>query len=271
VPELGPYVPTDELVSLYLQRTALEVQVQRGPGVQVVQPPAEQVSRGALPTAELGVIGGALLGGLVALGGALAWRSRSGIITSLQQIGDRLHEQGIRPIGPVIDLGSLRVDAATARALYAQLAPASAGPILVVGTSAGSGSATVAKYLAHAVHERVSLPADGAGALLFDDTPWPPDEPVAIPTIVDGGSLESTPALGKAAARASQVVVVAKLKYDVLSELGALVRAMSQYGVPVIAIGTRGRTRAHAAPTNRSADDVSAGQADSDPWAVRSS
>jgi hypothetical protein len=227
-----PLEPTDELVALYLQRTSLEVQIQRGPAVGIVEPTGLATSSAAVPTSWLGTVGGALAGALLGLSGALAWRSRSGTLSSPEQLGVGAEA----PLRPVIRLTKRGVDAAAARAIYAQLPRSEGGQVVVVGASAGSGSATVARYIAFGVKEHEAVATNAAAPA------GPVSESVRPATIVNGGSLDDSPALIDATDHASQIVVVARLNYDVVDEVGAVIKAMVQRDVPVAVVCTRGAT-----------------------------
>jgi hypothetical protein len=216
-----PLEPTDELVALYLQRTSLEVQLQRAPAVGIIEPTELAASNAALPTSWLGLVGGGLAGALLGLAGALAWRSRSGTLSSPEQLG--VGDQA--PLRPVLRLSKRGVDAAAGRAIHAQLPRSQGGRIVVVGASAGSGSAAVARYIAAGVEEHEAV-----------------SESIRPTTIVNGGSLDDSPALIDAADQASQIVVVARLNYDVADEVGAVIKAMAQRDVPVAVVCTRGAT-----------------------------
>jgi hypothetical protein len=238
-----PDKPTDELVQLYLQRTALQVQMQRAPGVQVVQPTMESISSAKLPASSLGTIGGGLLGGLLALAGALAWRSRSGTITSPSQI----EGAAAPPLLPVIRLDGDAVDAAAARAIYAQLPSPRSGDILVIGASPDSGTATAARHIAFAAaeHGKVATADLVTGVGLDGDDhahTGPEDNAVqadGVTTVIDGGTLENSPALLDVADHASIVVIVVRIGLDTNAAIGAATRAIAKRDAPVSVVCTR--------------------------------
>jgi hypothetical protein len=60
-------------------------------------------------------------------------------------------------------------------------------------------------------------------------------------TIIDGGSVGSSPALPEAAKMADQIIVVAMLGRDVRESVEVAAQLAGRSGVPVSAICTRGR------------------------------
>ncbi|MBI3214154.1 MAG: hypothetical protein HYZ38_10060 [Mycobacterium sp.] len=231
------------------ERTAIDVQMQRGPGVQVVQPPVDTTTDGA-PGWSLGAVAGGLLGGLVALSAAFALRKRSGLITSPRALEDEFGPV----LMPVVDIsaksfrddGLNNAEAAVARSIYAQLPAPRSGRLLLVGVSAESGAAAVAQLIGFAAadHESatvVHLPtADESFDSIEELTDVSADDPAATKTVViDGGSIDSTPALTEVAAHADQLIIVAMLGRDALGTARMVDRLAKSADLPVSVVCTR--------------------------------
>ncbi|MUL78123.1 hypothetical protein [Mycolicibacterium sp. CBMA 226] len=224
----GVVAPTPELVALYTQRAALQVQLERAPGVIVVQPTTDNGSTASPP---LGAIGGGALGGLIALGAALFWRSRNGTITSPSQLGDHL-----APC-PIIPLGKSEVDATIARSLYAVLPPPRAGRIVVIGASAHTGTQTVADYIALAASEHGPLTAvDLAGGAPDSVSADTADGTV----IINAGPWASSPAATDAVDHANQIIIVARLAVDTRQSVAELCQALTQQSAPFCVVCVKG-------------------------------
>ena len=140
---------------LDLQRLAIEAQTERPAPIQVVQPPTEMPAKGA-PSWSLGAVGGGLIGGLLALAAALAWRKRVGVVTSPPALEGQIEHILL----PTVRLGALTESsdayAGLARSLYAQLPAPRSGRILLIGASADSGTEDVAGLIAFAAAERAT-------------------------------------------------------------------------------------------------------------------
>jgi uncharacterized protein involved in exopolysaccharide biosynthesis len=97
----------NQIGQLELDLTAIEVQAQRQPGVQVVSPPIETAQ--AIPSWSLGAAAGGLFGGLLALTGALAWRKHRGAKTSRAGLEDQSKQRAPVSPGPVrtVSVGDL--------------------------------------------------------------------------------------------------------------------------------------------------------------------
>src|SRR3954452_2212734 len=184
--------PISQLVD---QRLAIEVQTRRPAAVQVVQPPTETSVKDASHW-SLGAVGGALIGGLVALAGALGWRKRVGVVTSPSALEGQIGHVLL----PTVRLGAYTESsdayAGLARSLYAQLPAPRSGRILLVGASADSGTEEVARLIAFAVAEH----ADVCVHLLdrvqtFDGFESVVDRTDGATAVTDGGSLDTSPAL----------------------------------------------------------------------------
>lgn len=223
-------VPFDEAVfnertsELDGKRVALESQINRAPGIQTVESTVSESSAGS-STQLLGGIGGGLLGGLLALGAALAWRSRSGVVSSPAQLQREVTPLPV--IAPEVNIGKSRRSLELARALYSQLPQPRTGVILVVGASDGSGSAEVARLLHGAAGEHGAAKSIGIAELTGKDTAavrTAIDAAIAvegqISVIVDGGSLTGSSQVIDVAERADQVLVVARIGHDTLAEVG---------------------------------------------------
>jgi hypothetical protein len=235
--------PNDQqarIQQLVLQRLAIEVQIQRSAGVQVVQPPTETAVKGA-PRWSLGAVGGGLTGGLLALAGALAWRKRVGIVTSPSALAGQIEHVLL----PTVRLGAVTKsgDAYTglARSLYAQLPAPRSGRILLVGASEDSGTNEVARLIAFAVaeHARVcfihlleGVPAFERYELLANLTDGPT-------VVIDGGSVDNSPALPGAAENASQIILVVMIRRDVNDTVHMASQLARDLDVPISAVCTR--------------------------------
>jgi hypothetical protein len=231
--------PTDQLQA---QLYWIEVQTQRLTPFQVVSPPSE-TNTGGVPKWQLGVVGGALLGGLALLGGALVWRRRVGVVTSPSALDPVVQ----RVLVPTVALGRLAPGSAAhtalARTLNNQLSAARAGTILVVGASAESGTSDIARLIAAAgkEHSEVRL-VDLSGS---------PDSVEAFraglasgtASVIDGGSIDTSPLLPQAADVAGQVVVVARIGSDVIDEVRTTALLATDRDLPVCAVCTRGSSR----------------------------
>src|SRR3546814_251960 len=123
------------------KRVSLESQIDRAPAIQTIESTVSESGTGA-SMRLLGGIGGGLLGGLLALAAALAWRARSGVVSSSAQLQREVDPLPV--IAPEVRIGKSRRSLELARALYSQLPQPRSGVILVVGASDGSGSAQVA-------------------------------------------------------------------------------------------------------------------------------
>ncbi|MUL78120.1 hypothetical protein [Mycolicibacterium sp. CBMA 226] len=244
--------PGDDLVQLYLQRTSLQVELARPPGVVIAEPTADRPSEGKLSMPALGAAIGGLAAGLIALTCAQLWRSRTGIITATDLVDDA------PLLRPVVPLSRGSIEPSTARTLYAQLSPRESGRIVVVGASSESGAATVVQYLAFAARE--------CGPVITDSVFHPCAEHAADrepgKIISDGGDLGSSPNLITFAERASHVVVVARIGFDSKNDLATAVAAMVNQGVPVSVVYGRGRPRAVDQPANAGQPASSASASD---------
>jgi hypothetical protein len=132
---------------------------------------------------------------------------------------------------------------ALARTLNNQLSAARAGTILVVGASAESGTSDIARLIAAAgkEHSEVRL-VDLSGS---------PDSVEAFraglasgtASVIDGGSIDTSPLLPQAADVAGQVVVVARIGSDVIDEVRTTALLATDRDLPVCAVCTRGSSR----------------------------
>jgi hypothetical protein len=240
---------------LTLQRLAIEAQTLRA-AVQVVQPPTETPVKGA-PSWSLGVISGGLIGGLLALAGALAWRKRVGVVTSPSVLEGHIQHVLL----PTVRLGALTESseayAGLARLLYAQLPAPRAGRILLLGASADSGTEEVARLIAFAVAEHtnvcvVNLRDDGVQT--FDGIESPAGLTDGSTVVIDGGSLDISPALPGAAKDASQIILVAMIGGDMNDSVRMVSQLARDSDIPISAVCTR-RGIWTAGPSRRKTKD----------------
>ena len=224
----GVAAPTPDLVALHTARAALQVQLERAPGVVVVEPTSDGGSTASPP---YGTIGGGVLGALLALGAALVWRSRSGILTSRKQVGD-----GLAPC-PVIPRRKSGVDDTIARSLYAVMPRPRTGRIVVVGASGNSETRTVADYVSFAAAEHGPVKnVDLAGGATDSVT----TEAVEDTVVVDAGAWASSAAVTDAVDDASQIIIVARIGFDTSQSVAELCQAMSSRSAPLCVVCVKG-------------------------------
>jgi hypothetical protein len=243
---LDQHALDDKLRELEQQRLSLQSQQLRAPGIQVIEPITAQAAQS---DPSLPIVGGAMLGGLVALAGTLAWRRRSGVIASVSHV-----DRQISPVLlPVVRLGKragsyARSELSRARTLYGQLPPPRTGEILVVGASQHSGTEVVAQLLYMGAMEHVSVTAMNvvgefanlsSAAVRAKLAALPTDEEKTV--IIDGGSVASAPQMLAVAERAGQIVVVVRIGRDVATEVEVLLHAIQNEDVPITAICTKGK------------------------------
>ncbi|WP_269893998.1 GumC domain-containing protein [Mycobacterium hippophais] len=240
--------PSPELLAqiqqLELQRQAIQVQMQRPAGVQIIQVPTEAEDSGA-PMWALGALAGGLAGGLIAMAGGLAWRRRAGVVhtpSALDELADSV-------LVPVVRLNTLVANSDShiklARLLYAQLPPTDSGSILVVGASTGSGTRDVARLIAAAAGERgltrtITL-ADNLSATYDDSLDHGLQQLLmsSATTIIDGGSLGDSATLPDAAAGARQIIVVVRVGHDVADSVRTAAQLARHNNIPITAVCTR--------------------------------
>ena len=256
----------DQLATLRGQRVSLDVAQRRGAGVQVVDPTlATEVAGSVSPL--LGVVGGAFLGGIVGLGCGLWWRSRSGVITSVDAL-----EAEIAPVArPVVTLsprsGALvGAEVTVARTLYSQLQSPRGGRVVVVGAQPSSGAEAVGRLLFHAFEEHGSSAVVAPDDLEMDRAQMDALPEPAHTTIVVGRSLGTAPLLVELLPNATHVVFVVRIGVDTASQVAVLNRSVAALDVPTTVIATRstgfgsgaaGDEREH--PTASPSGDVDAG------------
>jgi hypothetical protein len=229
---------------LDLQRLAIEAQTQRAAPIQVVQPTTMVPAEGA-PSWSLRAVGGGLIGGLLALAGALAWRKRFGVVTSPPALEAHIEHVLL----PTVRLGALTESsdayAGLARSLYAQLPVVRSGRVLLVGASADSGTEDVAGLIAFAAaergHVRVVHLLDGVKT--FDRFESSTDLSDGATVVIDGGSVDTSPALPEAAEDASQIIIVAMIGRDVNDTVRMASQLARNNDVPISAVCTRGTIR----------------------------
>ena len=236
-------VPQDDVQTrvqqLKAQRLAIEVQTARSAGVQVVSAPALAPVNGA-PDWSLGAVGGGVLGGVLALAAVLAWRRRTGLITSVPALESQLEHVLL----PTIQIGTLDESSdeyeQLARSLYAQLPAPRTGTILLVGASVDSGTDEVADLLAFAAAEHTSVRV----VHLLSGIPF---EPIVSPevltsqftSIIDGGSIDTCPSVPDAATYASQIVIVAMLGRDVNDTVRMAKKLARESNAQISAVATK--------------------------------
>ena len=263
--------PTDQLQA---QLYWIEVQTQRLTPFQVVSPPTETPTEG-VPKWQLGVIGGALVGGLAFLAGAVAWRRRVGVVSSpstLDGVADRV-------LKPTVPLGHLAPETgeykALARTLTNQMSTADSATILVVGASSESGTSEVARLIAAGLEER-----SGVRVVSLLHNSESVDElrsgltTTGSAVVIDGGSIDTSGALPQAADVAAQVVVVAAIGRDVSGDVRVATLLAHDRNLPVNAVCTTGASQrgrnikrhkpSSAKRTRRGAGDVAQGSAASE-------
>lgn len=238
------------LAQLIAQRSSIEAQTARPAPMDVVDGPTTVQRVAGAPSWSLSVLGGGLLGGLVALALALAWRKQLGILASRSALENHINHV----LAPTLHLGQLtEADeryTGLARSLYAQLPAPRSGRILLVGASADSGTRDVARLIAHAATEHIEV----AVVSLVDaveTASWPEvlsDVPDGATVVIDGGSLASSPALTSAAEDASQMIVVAMIGHDTADSVQMTARLANDTGIPVCAVGTRRGLRKAKSP-----------------------
>jgi len=246
-PATGPAQPPlaaetqARIEQLQQQRLAIEVQTQRSAPMQIVQPPTKTPITGA-PSLALGAVGGGLAGGLLTLAGVLAWRKRVGVITSPAVLANQIEHVLL----PVVRLGAWEVRSAPyarlARSLFAQLPAPRSGQILVVGASAQSGTEQVAELVASAAaeHSDVCIEHLPDGYESFDWLEAPADSRTGITTVIDAGSVDTSPTLPKAAEGATQIVIVAMIGRDVNTAVRVASQLARDTEVPISGVCTRG-------------------------------
>jgi hypothetical protein len=222
-------------------RVELQAALLRPPGVQVMGS-TNGKDAGEHSLRLLGLVGGALLGAMVALTANLLWRSRTRVIASRNQLDRDVSPMPV--LEKVVPINERKVaDAPTlARTLYSQLPEPRTGVVLVLGASEHSGASAVASLLAAAAREHVEVTVLGVpelkghkatevGALLEDAAARG-----AETIIVDGGSLTSTPQAVDVAALAGLVVVVGRARYDSVSDVETAVNVAE---VPTVVVCSR--------------------------------
>lgn len=232
------------LEPLKVQKVSLQVAARRGVDIQVVSPTwvAEVVASPAL-----GIVGGGVIGGAVALAGALWFRVRSGVLASADAL-----EHKIGPVlRPVVKLtkqsGRLSAkEAGLARTLASQLPPPHDGRTIVVGATASSGASTVARLLGHAFSEHGSVATAQASEFAGMDrgqlrhTLQSIEESQAKEgaTIVFGPSFATEPALTELLPLADRVVFVVQVGGDTADQVESMRRAVTGFEGPTVAVAT---------------------------------
>jgi hypothetical protein len=233
------------LQQLDLQRLAIETQMQRPAAVQIVQPTMEAPVAG-VPGWSLGAVGGALGGGLITLAAAYAWRKRAGVVIAQ---ADALTGQIQRVLTPTVRLGGLTESsdayAGLARSLYTQLPTPRTGRLLIVGASADSGSDEIARLIAFAIaeHRQVDVGYLAQDALPVDSSHAFADQEDGPSAVIDGGSIDTSPALLAAAEDASQIIVVVGIGRDYIEAVQVASQLTDRCDIPVSAVCTQGGSR----------------------------
>jgi hypothetical protein len=243
-------VPVDQawldqrLVDLDRQQLALRTQLQRSAALQVIEPAVVEVNPGSVDP-KLAVIGGGLIGGLLALALALGWRNRTGIVVS----DDDVKDQGVRVLTPTFGFENLsrQQQVRVGRQLYSQLSAGLPGLVLVVGASATSGSEVVARLIhqaaaEHTPAETVSV-ADAFGGMSRDKVHTAVAELIGEDTasslIIDGGSVSASGQLVDVVDVVGTILVVARIGHDVRDDVAVAVQLASTSSAAVAAVCTR--------------------------------
>ena len=191
----------------------------------------------------LGGVGGGLIGGLI----AFCWsagnrRKRVGVVTSPSALEGQVEHVLLPTVGLGASTESSDAYAGLARSLYAQLPAPRSGRILLVGASADSGTEEVARLIAFAVAEH----GDVCAVHLLDRVQTfesVVDRTGAATVVIDGGSLDTSPALPEAAEDASQIIIVAMIGRDMNDTVRMATQLARDSDVPISAVCTRRRTR----------------------------
>ena len=212
----GDAVRTQELQRL---RENVELQADQAANLTVVQPPVpEQPAAGQW---MLGAIAGAVIGGIAAATIVLVLRKRSGrgsVAPTTAEVTDGV-------LLPAVDLAIPPRDAwgdeelRLARALYAQIPSTGPRTIVVAGASASSGSAVIASLLEAGAHE---IPTGTTSAT----------------KVIAVGPVGDTPEFPDIVAAATDVVLVAQLEAESISDVLALRSATAASPVPTVAVFT---------------------------------
>ncbi|WP_156529258.1 hypothetical protein [Gordonia sp. 852002-10350_SCH5691597] len=133
---------------LRTQASALQLQTAAGAPAIVVQPATP--TSGSSSNWGVTAIIGAVVGALVALGGAVVWRNRKRFITSSSDVSDIA-----KTFTPTLAIGRpgsfpSESEKAAARSFFAQLGSPDSGTIVVVGASPESGTRRVGELIAGA-------------------------------------------------------------------------------------------------------------------------
>jgi hypothetical protein len=248
-------VPTSDsqrtqIQQLDLQRLAIEAQMERPAALQVVQP-TTQMPNTAATAWYLRAVGGGIVGGFLAFAGAYCWRKRVGVVISSSALDGQIE----RVILPTVRLGAHAESsdnyAGLARSLYAQLPSPRTGRLLVVGSSADSGTGEVTQLIAYAVAEHGPV---GVGYLADEAQPLDGLESLADLTgeatmVIDGGSVDASPALLAAAEDASQIIVVVMIGRDFNEAVRVASQLVRGSDTPISAVCTR--RGIHRTPSRR--------------------
>ena len=228
----------EHIQQLEVQRLGIEVQTNRPAALQIVQPPTQLPIEGA-PSWSLKAVGGGLVGGLLALAVAYAWRRRVGVVVSPSALEGEIEHVLL----PTVRLGALTESsqdyAGLARSLYAQLPVPRTGRILVVGASRYSGSGEIAQLIAFATAEYRKVSEGYQTGDAVDDFESLADLIDETTVIIDGGSVDSSPALLAAVETATQIIVVVMLGRDVHERVRMAAQLVRGTDVPISVVCTR--------------------------------
>lgn len=232
--------PGADRVQLDQQQLSLRVQADSATGAQVIQSPA--TVSGSSSNWLLGVIAGAVLGGLVFLAIALGLRRALGLVTGRGALRG-LVDDGVadRVVSPTVSTkADGDADLTAARRLYAQLPGPRSGRIVVVGSSLLSGSAEVAALIATAAAEHGSVTRIDPTGDALDDDDHQADEQAEV-TVVNAGAPGESAQITDAVARADQLVVVVRLASDTVGDTCAAGNLRPASSTPVSLVPTRNR------------------------------
>lgn len=231
-------------------RARVELQAAQPGGVELMQIPTEIWSAGSSQQSRLMTLFGGLVGGLLVVALLTAYRNRSHRLRSAEPLAEAVDSV----IVPAVDLSDrlpIRADphgaaAARARTVLTQcVGNASAPVVAVIGASGRSGTAYVASLLTFAAAER----GPAKKVTLTDRAATPSDLTGGHGAlIIDAGPIGSSALAAEAVAAATQVLLVARLNVDSMSDVLAASSAAELSSVPLQGVVTYRPWWGNAAP-----------------------